>query len=81
MGLKETLKKRRQALQITRSASKLLGVRSGVFLKKLRGGDADAQMAFAMAAKEVGDFDPEQLQEILQMILDFIAQLIELFNW
>jgi hypothetical protein len=81
MSLRERLQTRKQALQVTRKASKLLGVRSGVFLRKLRAEDADAQMAFVMAAEEVGDFDPDQLMAILEMILEFIAMLAEIFNW
>jgi len=81
MGLRERLEQRGQALQITRKASKLLGVRSGVFLRKLKSEDADAQMAFVMAAEEVGDFDPDSLMAILEIILEFIAMLAEIFNW
>ena len=46
--------KRRQALKVVRLASRDLGVRSGVFMRKLRSGDGDAQMAFAGAAGAVG---------------------------
>lgn len=86
MSLRERLRNRRMALQITRKASRLLGVRSGVFLRKLQSEDADAQMAYVMATEEVGaaegmDIDPEWLQQILQIILDFIAMLAEIFDW
>lgn len=73
--------KRREALKVVRIASQNLDVRSGVFMRKLRRKDADAQMAFAMAADEVG-VDPTRLQEILEMILEFIRAIMEIFdNW
>lgn len=75
-----TREKRRAALKITRVASRMLDMRSGKFMRKLATKDGDAQMAFALAAEEVGDFDPDQLGEILQMILDFIKALMDIFN-
>ena len=70
---------RREALKVTRRASRMLGVRSGVFMRKLRSKDGDAQMAFAMAAEEEG-IDPDRLGEILQMILDFIKAIMAIFG-
>lgn len=71
--------KRRAALKVVRVASRDLGVRSSVFMRKLMAKDGDAQMAFAMAADEVG-IDPDELGTILQMILEFIQALMEIFN-
>ena len=73
--------KRRQALKVVRLASRDLGVRSGVFMRKLRSGDGDAQMAFAGAARAVG-VSVDGLSDVLEMILELIRALMGVFdNW
>jgi len=73
--------KRRQALKVVRLASRDLGVRSGVFMRKLRSGDGDAQMAFAGAAGAVG-VSVDGLSDVLEIILELIRALMGVFdNW
>lgn len=81
MKLRKKLRKKRQALKVMRKASKMLGVRSGVFMYKLKCRDADAQVAVAVAAEEIGDFDINSIAAIIEMILAFFELLSEIFGW
>lgn len=79
--------KRRAAIKVARRAARdYLGCRVGTFLRKLQSNDADAQMAFYAAAEEVGaeleaDVDIEFIMQLLELILEFIEKLKEVFNW
>lgn len=78
--------KKRIAIKVARQAAReYLGCRVGTFLRKLDAGDADAQMAFYAAAEDVGveaemDFDIEVIMQLLELILEFIEALQELFD-
>lgn len=74
---------RRMAIRVARTAAReYLGIRVGTFLRKLKTGDADAQMAFYAAAEdEDPDIDISSIQKLLEMILEFIAALQAIFNW
>jgi len=80
-------KKRQLAIRVARKAAlTYLDCRTGKFLRKLKRGDADAQMAFYSAAQDVGkaeglDIDIEFLKELFELILTFIEALMEIFNW
>jgi hypothetical protein len=75
------LRKKRRALRAVRRASKILGVRSGVFMHKLKCRDADAQAALVVAEEERGDFDPDQIAGLIEMILELFEMLAKIFKW
>jgi hypothetical protein len=75
------LRKKRRALRAVRRASKVLGVRSGVFMHKLSCHDADAQAALIVAEEESGDFDPDQIAGLIEMILELFEMLAQIFGW
>ncbi|KPK54998.1 MAG: hypothetical protein AMS22_05080 [Thiotrichales bacterium SG8_50] len=58
----------------------MLGLRSGVFMRKLRSKDADAQAAVLVAAEEL-DIDPEEIHTLIDLILELWAMLSALFGW
>ncbi|MHC4702586.1 MAG: hypothetical protein ACYTFQ_18645 [Planctomycetota bacterium] len=74
------LREKRKALKVVRRASRMLGMRSGVFMHKLNCRDADAQAAVAVAAEEL-DIDPVEILTIIEMILELWAMLSKLFGW
>lgn len=75
------------AIKVARCAAKdYLDCRVGTFLRKLESGDADAQMAFSVAAEDVAadaemDIDIGFIMQLLELILEFIETLREIFNW
>jgi hypothetical protein len=75
------LRKKRQALKVMRRARKMLGVRSGVFMHKLKCRDADAQAAVVVAADELGDFNPGDIADFIAMILELFEMLSKIFGW
>lgn len=80
-------RQRRLAIRVARKASKdYLGCRVGTFLRKMRVGDADAQMAFCAAAEDLGvddnivGFDIAFIMMLLELIMQFIEALSGIFN-
>jgi hypothetical protein len=75
------------AIKVARQASReYLDCRVGVFLNKLDSNDADAQMAFYAAAEDVAvdagieEIDIAFIMQLLELILEFIEALKEIFN-
>ena len=79
--------KRRMAIKVSRRAARdYLGVRVGTFLRKLKSNDADAQMAFYAAAEEVAaddgiDIDFNFIAQLIELIMEIIEAIREIFNW
>ena len=73
---------RKLAKEVIRDAAESCGMRRLEFLRAVDAGDRNAtdELKLSLAAhEEVGEIDPDRLQEILQMILEFIKALLELF--
>lgn len=74
---------RKLAREVIADASQALGMRRLEFMREVGAGNetclAELKTSLVMHDDAPG-FDPERFQEILQMILDFIKQLLELFS-
>lgn len=79
--------KRRVAIKVARRASRdYLDCRVGKLLRKLKSGDADAQMAFYAAAEDEAadagiDIDFDFITQLFELILELIEALRRIFNW
>lgn len=75
------------AIKAARRASRdYLDCRVGKLLRKLKSGDADAQMAFYAAAEDVAldagiDVDIDFIIQLFEIILELIEALRKIFDW
>ena len=74
---------RKLAREVLRDAAEAAGMRRLEFMRAVNNGDVEAndELKMSLAASDVArEVDVERLREILQVILDFISQLLAIFS-
>ena len=82
MAREFTRKERKQARKVIRNAAEAAGMRRVAFMRAVDAGDQECvdELKVSLAASGMaGEVDIDRLKEILQMILEFIKQLLAIF--
>ena len=83
MGRQLKRTERRLAREVVQDAALNAGMRRLEFMRAVNNGDPDAmdELRVSLASRDdAGEIDTDKLKEILDMILEFIAALLEIFS-